>query len=111
MRRAPRVVVKGDIKMGEDRHSGSRTPDPFEGALQTRLSRRQFLQRVAVASVGVTTAGGILAACGSMGGVAESSGSNDDTRPILVGSPIPVTGAWAAAVSYTHLTLPTIYSV
>jgi len=96
MRRAPRVVVKGDIKMGEDRHSGSRTPDPFEGALQTRLSRRQFLQRVAVASVGVTTAGGILAACGSMGGVAESNGSNDDTRPILVGSPIPVTGAWAA---------------
>ena len=81
--------------MSEDRHSESEVRGRYEEALERRLSRRQFLQRMAVAGIGVTAAGNILAACGSMGGSTQAS-SSTSSGPILIGSPIPVTGAWAA---------------
>ena len=70
------------------------------------MRTNRFLAAAAASVIAATS----LVACGSE---SDSSNSSGDTTTVKIGTTDADLKAWSVfeAVSYTHLTLPTIYSV
>jgi branched-chain amino acid transport system substrate-binding protein len=83
--------------MASDEREHTGLPDDLRSAVETPMSRRNFLKVAGATGAVVAASGGlsgVLAACGSSGG--SSSNSGETGRTIKVGFVTPLTGPLAA---------------
>ena len=72
------------------------------------LYRRPLLKKIAIAGLSIGPVGSLVSCSASGGGSGESDNATVDLEPVAAADE---SDNVSNPVSYTHLTLPTIYSV